>query len=343
MSPLYDLSSWVELIAFRHLDGSLKVTIYHGRGREIDPTLLADSDIVLTTYHTIVADVADTTDTESAIFRVKWFRIILDEGQQFIPTHSRPSATFGCTKGFMVAHVIRRMSTKIFRAASSLPSKFRWCLTGTPVQNRLEDIGSLVAFLRFGPFDNVADFKKYIVAPIMKGQGIRALRLLLDSICLRRTKILLHLPDLKDEYRLLKFSDEERDLYDAAEAEMSQTIKRQEMIEKSKRRYFGIFQLQLRLRRICDLGTFESRYSRTTESDDFDPDETLATLRERTNAECIYCGLKVSKTQSGSGRAESTSRPVVICCVRSAFLVLRRPLKRKRTELVFHAHYVRKT
>ena len=81
MSSLHNPNSWVELITFRHLDGSLKVTIYHGRGREIDPVLLADSDIVLTTYHTIVADVADITDSESAIFRVKWFRIILDEGQ----------------------------------------------------------------------------------------------------------------------------------------------------------------------------------------------------------------------------------------------------------------------
>lgn len=167
------------------------------------------------------------------------------------------------------------------------------------MQNRLEDIGSLVAFLGLAPFDNVAEFKKYIVAPIMKDQSIRALRLLLDSICLRRTKILLNLPDLKDEYRLLQFSDEERDFYNATEAEMSRTIKRQEMVEKSKRQYFGIFQLQLRLRRICDLGTFESRDFPTTASDDFDPEETLATLREMTNAECIYCGLKVSKSQSG--------------------------------------------
>ena len=315
MSHLYNLPSWVELNVFRHLDGSLKVTVYHGRGREIDPVLLADSDIVLTTYHTIVADVADTTDSESAIFRVKWFRIILDEGQQILPTRSRPCIAYGCTKGPVVAHVIRRMSTKLFRAASNLSSKFRWCLTGTPVQNRLEDIGSLVAFLGFGPFDNVADFKKYIVAPIMKGQGIRALRLLLDSICLRRTKILLHLPDLKDEYRLLQFSDEERDLYNATELEMSQTIKNQEMVEKSKRQYFGIFQLQLRLRRICDLGTFESRDSPTTENDKFDPEETLATLREMTNAECIYCGLKVSKSQSdeSSGRIYFTTCGHLLC------------------------------
>lgn len=183
------------------------------------------------------------------------------------------------------------------------------------MQNRLEDIGSLVAFLGFSPFDNVADFKKYIVAPVMKGRGICALRLLLDSICLRRTKILLHLPDLKEEHRLLPFSDEERDLYNAIEAEMSQIIKNQEMVEQSKRHYFGIFQLQLRLRRICDLGTYESREFPKTESDDFDPEETLATLRERTNAECIYCGLDVSKAQSDKpqGRIYFTTCGHLLC------------------------------
>ena len=183
------------------------------------------------------------------------------------------------------------------------------------MQNRLEDIGSLVTFLGLAPFDNVADFKKYIVAPIMKDQRTRALRLLLDSICLRRTKILLNLPDLKDEYRLLQFSEEERNLYNNTEAEMSKTIKYQEMVEKSKRQYFGIFQLQLRLRRICNLGTFKSCDSPTTEGDDFDPDDTLATLRERTNAECIYCGLKVSKSQNGklSGRLHFTTCGHLLC------------------------------
>ena len=183
------------------------------------------------------------------------------------------------------------------------------------MQNRLEDIGSLVAFLGLAPFDDVADFKKYIVAPIMKDQRTGPLRLLLDSICLRRTKILLNLPDLKDEYRLLQFSEEERNLYNTTEAEMSKTIKYQEMIEKSKRQYFGIFQLQLRLRRICDLGTFKSCDSPTIEGDDFDPEDTLATLRERTNAECIYCGLRVSKSQNVklSGRLHFTTCGHLLC------------------------------
>lgn len=61
----------------RHFEEGLKVIIYHGRGREVDSMVLADSDIVLSTYHTIAAE---ATDSESALFRIKWFRIILDEG-----------------------------------------------------------------------------------------------------------------------------------------------------------------------------------------------------------------------------------------------------------------------
>lgn len=65
------------LTNYRHLEEGLKVIIYHGRGREVDPMVLADSDIVLSTYHTIAAE---ATDSESALFRIKWFRITLDEG-----------------------------------------------------------------------------------------------------------------------------------------------------------------------------------------------------------------------------------------------------------------------
>ena len=43
----------------------------------MDPMALADSDIVLSTYHTVAAE---ATDSESALFRINWFRFILDEG-----------------------------------------------------------------------------------------------------------------------------------------------------------------------------------------------------------------------------------------------------------------------
>jgi SWI/SNF-related matrix-associated actin-dependent regulator of chromatin subfamily A3 len=51
--------------------------VYHGQGREGNPGSLADSDIVLSTYHTISHEAKDPT---SPMWKIKWFRIILDEG-----------------------------------------------------------------------------------------------------------------------------------------------------------------------------------------------------------------------------------------------------------------------
>ena len=62
---------------YRRCAGSLCVNIYHGRGREIDPIGLGNSDIVLSTYHTVAAEVLDT---QSPLKYIVWFRIVLDEG-----------------------------------------------------------------------------------------------------------------------------------------------------------------------------------------------------------------------------------------------------------------------
>lgn len=177
---------------------------------------------------------------------------------------------------------------------SKLSAHFRWCLTGTPVQNRLEDIGSLLTFLRIAPFDDLLEFRHHIISPVLRstGAGTYNLRLLLDSICLRRTKMLLDLPTLNDQDRFLHFSKEERTLYESTQETIAQAMKQQVMTEKSSKAYLGIFQLQLQLRRICNHGTFLS----TSISEDipFDPAEAIAVLHNTTDATCAYCGLESS-------------------------------------------------
>jgi SWI/SNF-related matrix-associated actin-dependent regulator of chromatin subfamily A3 len=72
----------------RHLDGTLKLKKYHGHRREVRIAKLADSDIVLTTYHTIAADVAFNKNT---LHQIGWYRLVLDEGRNR-SLHQAPSS-----------------------------------------------------------------------------------------------------------------------------------------------------------------------------------------------------------------------------------------------------------
>lgn len=66
----------------------------------------------------------------------KWHRVIIDEAQN-----------------------IKNPSAKSSMACCRLNATYRWCLTGTPMMNRLEDFQSLLGFLRIRPYSNPAKFK----------------------------------------------------------------------------------------------------------------------------------------------------------------------------------------
>lgn len=83
---------------------------------------------------------------------------------------------------------------------NSLSSHIRWCMTGTPVQNGVGDIGSLVRFLRVPVMGDVANFWEHILDKTKltslesSSHDFDNLRLLLSSICLRRNTSVLQLP-----------------------------------------------------------------------------------------------------------------------------------------------------
>ncbi|KAH9212709.1 SNF2 family N-terminal domain-containing protein [Leptodontidium sp. 2 PMI_412] len=272
---------WVKEVNMR-CAGSLVVNIYHGRGRAVDPRSLANSDIVLSTYHTVAAE---AMDIESPLKSIVWFRIVLDE-----------------------AHTIRQMKTKLYQSVSKLSAQYRWCLTGTPIQNGLEDLASLVCFIRSPNLNSVTEFRKHILYPMAKGtrEGVQNLRMLLDSICLRRTNRLLSLPRVVRKDRFVNFSPTERELYIKTQSDMIAAIKQHDSRDRNSKDYFGVFQLQLQLRRLCNHGTFQKSVAGTSPEDlRFDQRQLFSLLPDTGMRACLMCKDLIkavgSSKISGSG------------------------------------------
>ena len=115
-----------------------------------------------------------------------------------------------------LAHFIGRRSTLRAQAVCSLNANCRWVVTGTPVQNRLTDLGTLLHFLRVHPFDDPGFFDREFLRPWKRYSDtsvLDRLRALVRFITLRRSKKVLHLMPRKDHVRRLQFSPSERELY----------------------------------------------------------------------------------------------------------------------------------
>lgn len=171
-------------------------------------------------------------------------------------------------------------------------------MTGTPVQNSLEDLASLVAFIRASPLDKLPGFRKHIITPVLKGtdQGFKNIGLLLESVCLRRTKKLLHLPDVVDKDRFVEFSSIEKSVYTGTQAEMIAIVKKHDSQARNSKNYFGMFQLLLQLRRLCNHGTFQKTFPKSPEDDiQFDPEQAFELLTKEGTAECHYCKVEIEE------------------------------------------------
>jgi SWI/SNF-related matrix-associated actin-dependent regulator of chromatin subfamily A3 len=161
--------------------------------------------------------------------------------------------------------MIRRRTTTFYKCVSELSANSRWCLTGTPIQNRLEDIGALFTFIRASPFDAMNLFRRFIITPFEeRGAGrviaSQRLGLLLDSVCLRRTMDLLHLPEQQNRIHEVEFSIEEREQYEQTKTSMGRAIRRNsDGIDRKS--VFSMFHAQLQLRILCNHGTFQPLFS----------------------------------------------------------------------------------
>ena len=167
-----------------------------------------------------------------------------------------------------VAHVIRNRSSKQFKACKNLDSQRRWCLTGTPIQNRLDDLASLVAFLKIQPFESQASFQKLILDPLENDSPHRCrnIELLLRSLFLRRDVSHLKLPEIIDVDETIRLTTEERAAYTKIMDESRLELEREVCkTEKVLNRYNVMFMAMHKLRRCCNSGTFRIADANATE------------------------------------------------------------------------------
>ncbi len=185
VAPTSVLQNWSEEIArFRP---ALSVCLYHGPRRSFEP-----ADVVLTTYALLRID-AELLAAED------WGTVILDEGQN-----------------------VKNPDSQVARAAHRLRGDFRMVLTGTPVENRLEELWSQLHFANPGLLGGRRDFDERYGRPIADGDDLvaRRLRERIRPFVLRRNKdeVAPELPPRTEQVLHVPLSDSEKAVYEAVRA-----------------------------------------------------------------------------------------------------------------------------
>lgn len=198
------------------------------------------------------------------------------------------------------AHEIRNTTTKQFEAAFNLVAEHRWCLTGTPIQNSVEDLGALVSFLRVPLLDNPSTFRRYILSQARHSSrnSFKNLRLLLNSICLRRTKDVAGIFDPVVQTRTLSLDPAERRDY-VALLDQVRTHIDMDVSGHTARGGGSTRMLQgiLRLRLFCNNGFMGRDASKMP----FDADEVLSYLQQKGQASCALCSRTIYSISSVPG------------------------------------------
>ncbi|KAI9750677.1 MAG: hypothetical protein M1815_001659 [Lichina confinis] len=319
ISPLSTIANWEEQIKTHIEPGTVSYYIYHGPNRCGDPERLAEHDIVITTY-SVVSSEFDRRSKKirngavSPLQQMHWFRIVLDE-----------------------AHMIREQSTRQSKAVCALKAQRRWAVTGTPVQNRLDDLGALIKFLRISPFDEKGGFAQFILSPFKNADPeiLPKLRLLVDSITLRRLKDRIDLPQRHDRIVRLRFDPAEQALYDLFAKDSDNRMSVVAGGGKSTlagKAYVHVLRAILRLRLICahgkdllgedDLKILEGA-SKTNAIDLDDEDEgkpalsirqayDMFKLMRETNADvCSQCDRRIAASDATSDDTNGTKDDIV--------------------------------
>ncbi|KAL9091963.1 MAG: hypothetical protein Q9159_001108 [Coniocarpon cinnabarinum] len=253
VAPMSLLAQWESEAEKASKKGSLKVLMYYGSDRGMslknlccEANAASAPNVIITSYGTVLSEYSQIASAgggsrsmHGGIFSIEYHRVILDE-----------------------AHHIKNRQSKTAKACYDLAAKHRWVLTGTPIVNRLEDLFSLVHFLRVEPWSNFSFWKTFITTPFDSGDYIRALdvvQTVLEPLVLRRTKdmktpdgeALVPLSPRTINVEHVELSQDERDVYDLIYNRAKRTFSHNVEAGTLMKSYTTIFAQILRLRQSC--------------------------------------------------------------------------------------------
>jgi len=209
----------------------LHVNIIHGSSRVVNRVANTEFHVFLTSYALVSRDLQQH---QAANYQA----VILDE-----------------------ASYIRNPDTLVAKAAFSLNPPVRVAMTGTPVENSVKDLWSLMRFVQPGYLGGAKDFAERYVKPLASaatdpataGRTARRLRARLGPFVLRRTKreVVRELPDKIEKTILCELSAQQKEVYKRLLEEG------QAEIREARRRSAGagrmtLFTVLLRLRQVCN-------------------------------------------------------------------------------------------
>ncbi|KAG9233775.1 putative DNA repair protein rad-5 [Amylocarpus encephaloides] len=252
VAPMSLLAQWQSEAENASKDGTLRSMVYYGSEKSANlqtlcceinaasaPNVIVTSyGVLLSEFNQVAARGGDRA-TYGGLFSLKYFRVILDE-----------------------AHHIKNRQSKTAKACYEIEADHRWVLTGTPIVNRLEDLFSLVRFLRVEPWSNFSFWRTFITVPFESKNFMRALdvvQTVLEPLVLRRTKdmktptgeALVPLPPKTIKIVNIELSDSEREIYDYIFTRARRTFQATVEAGTVLRSYTSIFAQIMRLRQSC--------------------------------------------------------------------------------------------
>jgi DNA repair protein RAD5 len=252
VAPMSLLAQWQSEAENASKEGTLKSMVYYGNDKVANlkalcceanaasaPNVIITSyGVVLSEFNQVAAKNGDRAG-HGGLFSLNYFRVILDE-----------------------AHHIKNRSSKTAKACYEIAAEHRWVLTGTPIVNRLEDLFSLVRFLRVEPWSNFSFWKTFITVPFESKDFMRALdvvQTVLEPLVLRRTKdmktptgeALVPLPLKTIDIVDIELSRPEREVYDHIFTRAKRTFAANVEAGTVMKAYTSIFAQILRLRQSC--------------------------------------------------------------------------------------------